>query len=131
LPSCGTAFLRYRPPTLARLLRQLDSDAFEERERATAALRELGPPAERPLKQALAPEPSAEVERRVGLVLAGMEQARKERRTDWSVRLLERIGTPEARALLEALARGAPGAPRTEDAAAALKRLDKPVRAGP
>jgi WD40 repeat protein len=113
------------PERLARLLRQLDSDAFEERERATAALRELGPPAERGLKQALTAERSAEVRKRIGLVLGELEQASKGRRTDWSVRLLERVGTAEARTLLEALAGGAPGAPRTEAAAAALKRLDK------
>jgi WD40 repeat protein len=119
------------PDRLARVVRQLDSDDFQERERATAALRELGQPAERGLKQALAAEPTAEARKRITRLLEELEQARKGRRTDWSVRLLERIGTAEARTLLEALARGAAGAPLTEDAAAALKRLDKPPRAAP
>jgi hypothetical protein len=119
------------PERLARLVRQLDSDDFRERERATAALRELGQPAERGLKQALTAERSAEARKRIGRLLEELEQARKGRRTDWSVRLLERVGTAEARTVLEALARGAAGAPLTEDAAAALQRLAKPPRAEP
>jgi hypothetical protein len=62
------------------------------------------------------------VRRRAGALLEELERARKRRRTDWGVRLLERIGTAEARALLETLAGGDPGATRTEEAAAALKR---------
>jgi WD40 repeat protein len=119
------------PERLARLLRQLDSDDFQERERAAAALREMGPPAERALKQALAAGPSAEVRKRLGRLLEELEQARKGRRTDWSVRLLERLGTTEARGLLEGLAGGAPGAPLTEDAAAALRRLEKKAQTRP
>jgi hypothetical protein len=114
------------PGRLARLLRQLDRDDFAERERAMDALRQLGPPAEGGLKRALTAERSAEVRRRVGVVLEELEQAQKGRRTEWGVQLLARIGTPEARALLQDLARGAPGAPRTEAAAAALKRWAEP-----
>jgi WD40 repeat protein len=119
------------PERLKRLLRRLDSDDFQEREEAMRALRELGQPAESGLKQALTGERSAEVRKRVGVLLEELEQARKERRTDWAVRLLERLGTKEARTLLEALSRGTAGAPQTEDAAAALKRLDKPRRPEP
>jgi hypothetical protein len=39
-----------------------------------------------------------------------------------AVEVLERIGTPEARLLLQALAEGAPGALVTTSAQAALKR---------
>ena len=81
--------------------------------------------------QALTAERSAEARKRIGRLLEELEQARKGRRTDWSVRLLERVGTAEARTVLEALARGAAGAPLTEDAAAALQRLAKPPRAEP
>ena len=42
-----------------------------------------------------------------------------------AVTLLERLGTPEATALLEKLAQGAPGAWLTEDARASVKRLEK------
>jgi hypothetical protein len=40
-----------------------------------------------------------------------------------AVAVLEQIGTPEARQVLEALARGAPDALLTQDAQAALGRL--------
>jgi hypothetical protein len=39
--------------------------------------------------------------------------------------VLERVGTPVARRLLEALAGGAPGVRLTEEAQAALRRLAK------
>jgi hypothetical protein len=39
--------------------------------------------------------------------------------------VLERLGTPEARRLLQALARGHPGARLTLAAAATLKRLER------
>ena len=37
--------------------------------------------------------------------------------------VLERIGSPEAQAVLETLARGAPGARETEEAKASVERL--------
>jgi hypothetical protein len=40
----------------------------------------------------------------------------------WAVKVLERIGTPEARQLVEELAKGAPTARLTEAAKAALGR---------
>ena len=42
-----------------------------------------------------------------------------------AVEVLEGLGTPEAKKLLEELARGAPGAALTRDADAALKRLGR------
>jgi hypothetical protein len=41
-----------------------------------------------------------------------------------SIEALERMDTPQARELLKALATGAPGALTTDEAAAALKRLE-------
>jgi hypothetical protein len=40
-----------------------------------------------------------------------------------AIEVLERIGTPEARALLESLTRGAAGARLTREAQAAVRRL--------
>jgi hypothetical protein len=40
-----------------------------------------------------------------------------------AVQVLERIGSPEARQILEALAKGAPGARETREAQASLSRL--------
>ena len=42
-----------------------------------------------------------------------------------AVQVLEGVRTAEARALLQRLAEGADGAPRTQDARAALRRLDR------
>ena len=42
-----------------------------------------------------------------------------------ALEILERLGTPEARQLLQMLASGAPGASLTQEAAEALKRLTK------
>jgi hypothetical protein len=41
------------------------------------------------------------------------------------VEVLEKIGTPEAAALLRTLARGAPGVPLTRASAGVLKRLSR------
>lgn len=45
-----------------------------------------------------------------------------------AVELLEAVGTPEAKALLADLAKGAPGVPLTVDAGAALERLGRRAR---
>jgi hypothetical protein len=45
-------------------------------------------------------------------------------RTIRAIMVLEKIGSPEARRVLEALAHGAPEVRETEDAKAALKRID-------
>ncbi len=42
-----------------------------------------------------------------------------------NIEVLERIGTPEARQLLQTLANGAPGALQTEEAKDSLQRLSQ------
>ena len=44
-------------------------------------------------------------------------------RTLRAIIVLERIGTPEARSVLETLGRGAPGSRETEESKASLQRL--------
>jgi len=68
-----------RPGDVGRLIGQLDSDHFDERESASAALEKLGAAASDPLRQVLAGQPSAEVRRR-------------------AERLLQKLDTAEARA---------------------------------
>jgi hypothetical protein len=87
----------------------------------------LGERVEPALRQALKEKPSAEVRRRVGALLAALKgvpppNTLRALRAVW---VLERVGTPEARQLLGALAKGAPGARQTVEAQAALARLDK------
>jgi WD40 repeat protein len=113
----------------ARLIAMLDSSAFRERERATRELARRGAAVERALHQALGGPLSLEVRRRVEELL----RKRGERhlpsdllRDLRGVEVLEHAATADARRLLEALSRGAPGDPLTREARAALGRLKRP-----
>jgi RNA polymerase sigma factor (sigma-70 family) len=110
---------------LRRLLAELDDPEFARREAATKRLADLGELAEAGLRAALRGQPSAEVRRRIEGLLAGPRLVRtaEARRGLRAVRVLECVGTPEARQHLEALSRGAPQARLTQEAKAALERL--------
>ncbi len=114
---------------IAALIAQLDNDRYATREAATRALENLGPSAEPALREALAGSPSPEVRMRAEGLLAALDKPRpvptgETLRALRAIQLLELIGTPEARRLLETLAAGAPGAPETREAGAALRRLE-------
>jgi HEAT repeat protein len=109
-----------------QLIADLDADDFETREKATNELEKLGKLAEPLMRAALAGEASLEVKRRLERVLKplGAEVLTPERQRDVrAVRALEQAGTPEAKALLEALAKESPGWWVTREAKAALERL--------
>ncbi|HWG43214.1 MAG TPA: WD40 repeat domain-containing protein [Gemmataceae bacterium] len=113
---------------IAQRIAALDSDTFAVREKATEELQKLGELAEPALRKALASRPTLEMSRRVRGLLdeIGQRQWRPSAeilRQLRAVEVLERIGTPEARALLEALAHGAAGARLTREARAAAQRL--------
>jgi WD40 repeat protein len=131
-PGCA-GFLRDRvKPAVAipaarlrALVNDLDSDRYATREAATAALQKLGDTADAELTAILAGDVSAEQHRRLTDVLAGREltESDPERlRALRCVEVLERAGTAEAAALLAELAKGAPGARLTRDAAGAVRR---------
>jgi WD40 repeat protein len=110
---------------VAELLRQLDDDQFEVRDKANGELLQLGESALPLLEKALAGKLSAETRRRLEnlhgkLTEVGLHGDRL--RFFRAVEVLERIGTPQARAVLQALADGAPEALVTTSARAALKR---------
>jgi WD40 repeat protein len=95
--------------TIEKPLRALESARFQER---------------RLLKE----RPSLEVNRQVKDLLEKVDQEDlfpERLRHARAVAVLERAGTEEARQLLAELSKGAPGARQTEDARAALQRLDK------
>jgi hypothetical protein len=131
-PASAVALLRERlrptpilPDKTARqLLNDLDADAFSVREKATAELQALGESAETCLRKALQEKPSAEAKRRIDHVLqsAGFTMAAR-LRTARAVEVLERIGTADARKLLEYLAGGAEGSLLTREARDAVERL--------
>jgi RNA polymerase sigma factor (sigma-70 family) len=108
---------------VARLIRDLDSEAFATRERASADLAREGPAAEPAVRQALVGGPTAEAAARLRRVLSRLEGGPDARRADRAVELLELIDTPAGRGVLEALAGGAAGARLTGAAEKAVSRL--------
>jgi hypothetical protein len=83
-------------------------------------------PAEPALKKALAANPALEARRRIQELLeniARRELAPPELQALRGVEVLERIGSPEARAWLTALAKGDPISRATREAGAALQRM--------
>ena len=109
---------------IARLLADLDKDEFAVREKASQELEQLGELVRPALQKALTGQPSAEVRQRVETLLAKLSTPAPEHlRIQRAVMVLEQIGTPEARQLLETLSKGAEGALLTEESRAALKRI--------
>jgi hypothetical protein len=113
---------------IARLIAELDADDFGVREKATRELSKLGAAAEPALRKVLDGSPSAEVRQRALHVLEGQQKG--ESAAEWvaslrALEVLEHLGTPEARELLQALAKGAPGARLTQEAKAALERVGR------
>jgi hypothetical protein len=109
-----------------RLIAELDNDEFEVREKATVELGKLGESVVPALRQALKDKPSAEAARRIEKLLQPYNKVAGEPGTPPELNalgVLEYAGTAEAKELLEALAKGTPGARLTEEAKAALQRL--------
>jgi hypothetical protein len=113
-----------------RLLSDLDSPEFKVREEAGQQLRRLGDLAGPALRAEQRTPRSPEVRRRVEALLEELRQASltfssEKVREQRALEVLERIATPEARQVLEALAEGAPGARLTREARDALERLKR------
>jgi RNA polymerase sigma factor (sigma-70 family) len=118
--------VRPDPSGVKALIADLGADDFATRERATAALKEHGPAAAAALREVVAKSSSAEARRRAEGLLREMENGfilPRELRALRTVEVLEWIATPEARAHLLELAKGAPDARLTREAAATCKRL--------
>jgi RNA polymerase sigma factor (sigma-70 family) len=115
---------------LAALIADLNSDQFATREAAAGELEVLGDAALAACREGLAGRPSAEARRRLeALVARRAEQLRhptgEELRSVRALEALEFTGTPQARRILETLARGMSEAQRTVDANASLDRLTR------
>jgi WD40 repeat protein len=115
---------------VAKLLADLDSDAFAIRTQAESTLERYGELVLKNLEAALKQKNSAEKQRRLERLLeAAKDAARPFRVPDqlaqWrALEVLERIGTAEARQVVVDLAGGAPGTRLTEAAKTVLTRLD-------
>jgi hypothetical protein len=115
------------PRHLRQWIADLDSDTFATREKATQELEKLGRAVEASLRAALAADPPLEAKRRLEALLdrLGTEAALtpEQQRDVRAVRVLEVAGTPEAKKVLEALAKGSRSWWVVREAKAALERL--------
>jgi WD40 repeat protein len=109
-----------------RLINDLQSEKLAVRKKAAEDLEKLGDLAVPALKSVLANDPPLDLRKRVDELLGKLiggplsgEQVRLVR----AIEALELLASPEARSLLQTLARGAPGALATCEAQAALDRL--------
>jgi hypothetical protein len=115
--------------SVAQLVARLDHDRFPIREQATHELEQRGARAEPALRRVLQGKLSPEVHSRVERVLNQLEQRGPDSATLRAIRaveILEHVGSPDSRALLEILAQGDPDARLTIDAKDSLARLSRP-----
>jgi WD40 repeat protein len=132
-PADSVAWIKERvrpvPPLdvkrISDLMHQLNDDQFKVRHKATAELLKVGELVLPVVDKALASGPTPEARRRLNelkkkLMAVGLQG--QWLRAFRAVEILERIGSPEARRALQALAKGAPEALLTTSAMAALKR---------
>jgi WD40 repeat protein len=117
------------PKRLAQLVADLDADTFAARQQATEELEKLGERAEAILRKALENKPPLETRLRVEKLLEklgeGSPPTPEDVRAMRGIEVLELIGTAEARQYLETLTRGATEARPTQEAKAALERLNQ------
>jgi RNA polymerase sigma factor (sigma-70 family) len=136
-PTSSVSFLKERlkpvlpvpADVLHSLLADLDSDQFEVREGAEKKLRAQGERIASSLRAELNAKPSLEKRKRIEELLAGLDVtvpvSGESIRALRAVQVLERIGSAEARPLLERLSRGVESARLTQAANEALTRLKK------
>jgi WD40 repeat protein len=131
-PAQAVPFLGERLPPVTvdvkrveKLLMDLDAEQFEVREAASRELSRMRYRVEPMLRRALADRPSLEMARRLRAILAEPKRpSAEDLRRLRAIAVLERIGTPEARRLLEKLSGGA-AVRETHEAQAALQRLKR------
>jgi WD40 repeat protein len=109
-------------------LTTLASDDFTAREMATTDLEKLGESAEPALRKLLAAGPGPETRERIEQLLEKLHSPARLRERLRALRgseVLEKIGSPEARQVLKALAEGGAEFTTTLDARGALERLER------
>ena len=137
-PSQAVALLteRLRPVAtipaeqVRRLVAALDDDSFEARGAAERKLAALGSRVWPALRKALGQHPSLEARRRLERILENEKRPPPNDmlRTCRALRALVWADTSQARDLLRKLASGDPDAPLTQEAKAALRRLERMPR---
>jgi WD40 repeat protein len=135
-PKKAVPFLRDRvkpaPPADVKKIDQwiadLDSASFPKRSKAIEELEKLGELAIPALKKTLASTVALETRRRIEPLLEKLTTGNlsvEQVRTVRAIEALEKMGTAEARELLETLSQGAAGALTTRHAQAAIDRMGK------
>ena len=117
-----------------RLIRDLDSDTFEAREKAERELAQAGRTALPALQKTLRAKPSLEARRRIEALLHKLNQPGPDRALLQPLRaleILERLGTPPARDLLQTLSKESSDTRLTQEAKATLERLAKRTAVNP
>jgi WD40 repeat protein len=133
VPDATVAFLKERvrpaPPLDVKQIREwigrLDDARYKVREKAVNDLTQIGDSILPLVEQALEAKPSLETRKRLEFLhgqLSSRQLQGERLRAYRAVEVLERIGTTEARQILQELAAGNPGALVTLSAQAALKR---------
>jgi WD40 repeat protein len=115
-------------PTVEQLMTELDDERFTVRENATRRLAQLGDSIEPQLRQRLATTSSPEAGQRIEVLLDSLRPALADADTLRDLRvleILERVGTPDARAALEEVGNGPSGSRLRSRAKAAIQRLDR------
>lgn len=132
VPFLGERLKKVRPgedeKAIAQLIVGLDDDAFSVREKATTGLERLGPVAAPHLELALKREMSLEARRRAERILERLKDPQltpDQYRLQRAVAALELNSSPDARKILEDLAKGAGGAWLALEAQGSLERLKK------
>jgi hypothetical protein len=112
---------------LEQLLSDLDNQEFSVRQKASKEIEKLGDAALSAVEQALARQNSSvEMRRQLELLQSHLSVPAGERLRELrALEVLERVGTREARQVLQTLAAGAPDARLSREAKAALDRLTK------
>jgi hypothetical protein len=113
---------------LDRLVKDLDSEQFEVREKASAELDRFGESVVAGVRHRLTAAVSPEIRRRLELFLEKQDigKATPQRLRRWrALELLKQFASDDAKALLRQLAQGSSAAPQTREARAALARLEQ------
>ncbi|MGE3807082.1 MAG: WD40 repeat domain-containing protein, partial [Gemmataceae bacterium] len=123
-------FIGVDPQRISRLIANLNHDDFMVRERATEELEKLGQLAEQALQKTMTQTGDLEVLRRIERILEkqmapDVSWHQERLRVLRAINVLEKIGTSDARTILENLAKGAPEEVLMREARASLDRLNK------
>jgi WD40 repeat protein len=136
IPKETVPFLRERlkpvphldPARLAQWTKDLESNDFPVRQKAAKELEKLGELAEPVVREALRKPGSLERRQRLDLLVRQLKKnplTPRQIRELRAVEVVEKIGSAEARIILETLSKGAPEARLTRDARDALERMAK------